>query len=109
MSISAHLNGSIGRLIGLRTRWEGDLRKEAKGRDGDLGERLGGEAFFPEYHFLDFSVGGLFPKWSQRCHCSSVARLLLLLAWSAEAFVLLKLLIANVNFWLNLEGPAKST
>lgn len=72
MLVFAHLNGSIGRLVGQGARREVQFDEQAKGRHGHFGQALGHEVGTADDDVLDVRVGGLLPGGLEGGHCESV-------------------------------------
>lgn len=68
MAVLAGLNRGIGRLIGRSARWEGQLRKNRKGRERHARQALRGEFGRIDYDLLNIRMGWLLPVGGEGCH-----------------------------------------
>lgn len=67
--VTAVLNRRIRRLVRHSAGWEAHFGVQAKGRNGESRQGLGGELGFIDDDFLDLGVRRLSPGWGKRCHC----------------------------------------
>ena len=74
VAMLADLHRGIGRVLGHSAGRKVELGIDSKGRQGHLGQALGGEFGAVDDDPLNGRVGGLMPMGGERAHCASGMR-----------------------------------